>query len=357
MEQEAYLVLANGKVFKGNAFGAKREVISEVVFTTGMTGYIETLTDKSYFGQAVVQTFPLIGNYGVIPEDFESENIVPNAYIVRQWCHAPSNFRSRGNIDALLKEHGVAGLYGVDTRELTKTIRESGVMNGIITYDPAKVDLEEIRKYRINSSVECVSVKKQQRYFADTNKRTVVLLDYGMKTNITRELLRRECNVIVCPHDTSPQHVVSLAPDGIMLSNGPGDPADNPDLIDNLKMLTKTGIPIFGICLGHQLLALANGFRTEKLKYGHRGANQPVKDNRTGKVYISSQNHGYSVVSGSIDNSKAGEIFVNVNDKTCEGIEYFDFPAFSVQFHPEGCAGPQDTAWLFDRFIRMMEGA
>lgn len=356
MSNTAYLVLENGMVFEGEPFGATGEITGEIVFTTGMTGYLETLTDQSYHGQIVLQTFPLIGNYGMISSDFESDQIGPAAYIVKYPCQAPSNFRSEGSLDTFLKRRNIIGLCGIDTRALVKVIRESGVMNGKITKaKPGNAVLEELRSHRIENAVREVSMRERKLYKADIPGYTVALLDFGLKDNIKRELLGRGCNVWALPCDTPAQEILSLSPDGIMLSNGPGDPAENTEIIENLKELLTTGIPIFGICLGHQLLALANGFQTHKLKYGHRGANQPVKDTGSGRVYITSQNHGYAVMSGSIDRRAAGEWFVNVNDETCEGIFYKNAPAFSVQFHPEACGGPRDTAFLFDRFVERMD--
>lgn len=353
-----YLILENGMYFEGEGFGCEGDVTGEIVFTTGMTGYLETLTDQSYHGQIVLQTFPLIGNYGIIPSDFESSFIGPLAYIVKTPCQAPSNFRSEGTLDTFLKSKGIVGLYGIDTRAVTKIIRENGVMNGRITkLHPSEVPLDEIKSYRIKNAVESVSCKKPVLYEAPNPKYTVALLDFGLKENIKRELLVRGCSVWVLPHNTPVKDLVSLGVDGIMLSNGPGDPKDNPQLISNIKELMKTGIPIFGICLGHQLMALAGGFDTHKLKYGHRGVNQPVKDVTTGRVYISSQNHGYAVTRESIDQNMAYEWFINVNDRTNEGLWYKNVPAFSVQFHPEACGGPRDTAFLFDRFVERMEGA
>ncbi len=356
MAKTGYLVLENGKVFQGERFGAPGEVTAEVVFTTGMTGYLETLTDPSYWGQTVVQTFPLIGNYGVIPADFESDLIGPKAYIAKHWCQAPSNFRSEGRLDTFFQEKNIVGLSEIDTRTLTKTIRERGVMNGIITDCPEQVDLEALRSYRVTGAVQAVSTK--ERYTVkpegEVTKR-VALLDFGLKKNIFRELQSRGAQVTVCPCGATAREIRELKPDGIMLSNGPGDPAENLEIIENLKEICKLNIPIFGICLGHQLLALAHGFRTEKLKYGHRGANQPVKNLETGRVFITSQNHGYAVVSESIDGKTAKELFVNVNDSTCEGVRYLDCPAFTTQFHPEACAGPLDTRELFDEFFGMME--
>ncbi|MBQ1375639.1 MAG: carbamoyl phosphate synthase small subunit [Clostridia bacterium] len=353
--KKAYLVLENGCVFEGTPFGKEADVTAEVVFTTGMTGYLETLTDKSYHGQIVVQTFPLIGNYGVISADFEGEVIAPCAYIVKEWCEKPSNFRSEGDLGTFFKERGVVGLSGIDTRTLVTMIREHGVMNGMITSDPARADMEKIKAYSVKNSVESVSTKEPYEEKCENAKYKVALFDFGLKKNIARSLNARGCDVFVLPYNTKPETVKKMGIDGIMLSNGPGDPADNTEIIKNLKEISTFGIPTFGICLGHQLLALSHGFKTQKLKYGHRGANQPAKDLTTGKVYITSQNHGYAVVSESIDPAVAAELFVNATDGTCEGIEYKDAPAFSVQFHPEACAGPRDTEFLFDKFIKLME--
>lgn len=356
MEKIAYLVLENGQIFKGRSFGAEHDnIIAEVVFTTGMTGYLETLTDKSYYGQITVQTFPLIGNYGVIPADFESDQIGPSAYIVKSWCQNPSNFRSESDIDTFLKSKNIMGLCGIDTRSLTKTIRENGVMNGCITFDPASVDMNAVKAYRIKDAVKSVTSREIEYLYAPEPKHTVALFDYGQKENIRRQLLAHGCSIIDLPAYTSAAELAAIKPDGVMLSNGPGDPSDNPEIIENLRKMLALNIPTFGICLGHQLLALANGFETVKLKYGHRGSNQPVKFVDNGHVYITSQNHGYAVKSESIDWACAHELFVNVNDKTCEGIKYHNHPAFSTQFHPEASAGPMDTSWLFDNFNAMME--
>jgi len=349
-----YLVLENGMIFVGEAFGAEGDIIAEVVFTTAMTGYVETLTDLSYTGQAVVQTFPLIGNYGVMPEDAESKKISVSAYIVKEFCQTPSNFRSQSDLDSFLKRHGIVGMYGIDTRALTKVLRRSGTMNGMITDDLSNVDMEAIESYRIEKPVEQVSTK-EIRYLSNDGRYKIALLDFGVKENIIRSLLKRHCDIYVLPHNTTTDEILDLSPDGIFLTNGPGDPQDNQDVINTLKGLLPYRIPTMGICLGHQLLALANGFQTEKLKFGHRGANHPVRDARNGRVYITSQNHGYAVISDSIRPSIADEWFTNVNDLSNEGLIYKNAPAFSVQFHPEACAGPQDTDFLFDEFIKKME--
>lgn len=355
MGKTAYLVLENGKVLQGRYFGAEGEVTAEVVFTTGMTGYLETLTDKSYYGQIVVQTFPLIGNYGVISPDFESGDIGPRAYIVKDWCQEPSNFRSEGDLDTFLKEKGIVGLCGIDTRSLTKIIREKGVMNGMITSDPEKADLEKIRSYKIVDAVKNASVAQPYEIGGRNAKYRIALMDYGLKKNIYRKLEEFDAAIVVCPWNTTAQQIQEMHVDGIMLSNGPGDPAECTEAIANLREILKLNLPVFGICLGHQLLALANGMRTEKLKYGHRGANQPVKDLETGRVYITSQNHGYAVVSQSVAAADAEEIFINVNDGTSEGIRYKRTPAFSVQFHPEACGGPQETGMLFHKFFEKID--
>ncbi|MCQ2513826.1 MAG: carbamoyl phosphate synthase small subunit [Ruminococcus sp.] len=356
MSRTAYLILENGTVFEGKAFGAEKETTGELVFTTAMTGYLETLTDPSYFGQVVIQTFPLIGNYGVIPSDFESVSPSLKGYIVREWCQVPSNFRCEGDLDTFLKESGIPGIYGIDTRALTRIVREYGVLNCRIAYSPDvnEGDLDEIKKYVIKEAVESTTLKESQVFNAENPEFNVVLMDFGAKHNIGRELVKRGCNVTVVPADTTAEQIKNMNPDGIMLSNGPGDPSDNTQIIAELKKLCEYKIPTFGICLGHQLLALSQGAKTEKLKYGHRGANQPAKELETGRVYITSQNHGYAVVSDSMPaNGKVS--FVNGNDNTCEGVTYTDMPAFSVQFHPEACGGPKDTAFLFDRFVKLMK--
>ena len=336
--------------FEGRAFGAETDCIGELVFTTGMCGYIETLTDESYFGQIVMQTFPLIGNYGVIPEDFEGECSV-RGYVVREYCENPSNFRCGGTLDEFLREKGIPGICGIDTRAVTRIIREYGVMNAAVCSEiPA--DMSAVREYSVRGAVAAVTSGKTAVYKAEKEKYKVTLIDYGAKRNIIRELQKRGCTVTVVPAFTAAEEILAGNPDGIMLSNGPGDPAENTAQIETLKALAgKT--PMFGICLGHQLLALALGAKTEKLKYGHRGVNQPVKEINGTRTYITSQNHGYAVVTDSI---KQGNVsFINANDGTNEGIDYPSLRAFSVQFHPEACSGPLDTSFLFDRFTALME--
>ncbi|MCL2194615.1 MAG: carbamoyl phosphate synthase small subunit [Oscillospiraceae bacterium] len=344
---KVYLILENGAVFEGESFGAAGDVTGEVVFTTGMTGYLETLTDQSYHGQIVVQTFPLIGNYGIIPPDFESNCIAVNAYITKYPCQTPSNFRNEGSLGAFLQQHGIVGLCGIDTRALAKTIRTQGVMNGkITTTPPTQADQADAAAYAITNAVAAVSSREIVKQGAGTGHR-VALLDFGAKRGIAHALEARGCEVWTFPHNATAAQIMAFNPAGIMLSNGPGDPAEpaNAPIIQTIAQLESKGLPIFGICLGHQLLALAQGHTTRKLKFGHRGANQPVKDLATGRVYISSQNHGYEVVA---PNSS----FVNVNDGSCEGLDYGK--SFSVQFHPEARGGPLDTMFLFDRFVERM---
>ena len=350
--KKGYLVLQDGQVFEGFRFGGPADAVGELVFTTGMCGYIETLTDPSYAGQIVMQTYPLIGNYGIIPEDFEGACCV-RGYVVRERCEEPSNFRCQGDLDAFLKAQGVPGLWGVDTRELTRIIREHGVMNAAIC-EEVPADLTPVRTYAVTGVVEAVTCKEPSIHPAVGEERfRVSLLDYGAKRNIVRELQRRGCTVTVLPANTGAEDVLAGNPDGVMLSNGPGDPAENTYQIEQIKKLLGR-VPLFGICLGHQLTALAAGGSTYKLKYGHRGVNQPVRDLSGVRTYITSQNHGYAVDGDSLP---AGKVrFINANDGTCEGIDYPDLRAFTVQFHPEACTGPKDTSFLFDQFVDLMKG-
>ena len=351
--KKAYLTLSDGHDFEGVRFGAEGTALGELVFTTGVCGYMETLSDPSYCGQLIMQTFPLIGNYGMIEEDMEG---VPaaGAYIVRSWCDHPSNFRSGGTIDEFLKKHNIPGLSGIETREVTRILREKGVMNAVISDEPV-TDLAQIAAYRVENAVARVSHRQTLICPPEGDtKYKVTLIDYGEKRNIIRNLNKRGCLVTVVPHDTSAEAILASAPDGVMLSNGPGDPADNAYEIAQIKALIGK-LPLFGICLGHQMLALAMGGETVKLKYGHRGANQPVRRADGLRTYITSQNHGYAAVAKSLEGI-AVESFVNANDLTNEGLTYPGCRAFSAQFHPEACAGPLDTGFLFDRFTAMMGG-
>lgn len=354
---KAFLILEDGTVFTGTSIGSTKEVISEIVFNTSMTGYLEVLTDPSYAGQAVVMTYPLIGNYGITP-DMESGRPWPDGYIVRELSRMPSNFRCEGTIQDFLKEHDIPGVAGIDTRALTKILREKGTMNGMITTNE-NYNLDEIipklKEYATGNVVDKVTCT-EKKVLKGTGKK-VALLDFGAKNNIAKSLNERGCEVTIYPARTSAEEILATNPDGIMLSNGPGDPKDCGTIIDEVKKLYDSDVPIFAICLGHQLMALATGADTHKMKYGHRGGNHPVKDLATGRVYISSQNHGYVVdAEGLEEKNIAKPAFVNVNDGTNEGMAYEGKNIFTVQFHPEACPGPQDSSYLFDRFMDMMGG-
>lgn len=393
---KAFLILADGHIFEGKSIGSRREIISELVFNTSMTGYLEVLTDPSYAGQAVCMTYPLIGNYGICHEDEESIRPWLDGYIVRELSKTASNFRCEDTLSNYLKRFDITGICGIDTRQLTKILRENGTMNCMITTDEHYnlVDIiPKLKEYTTGHVVEKVTcsekyvlealnpeAKKQEPSKPEAKKpeakkreaselqassvnttkttiaKTVALMDLGAKKNIAKSLAKRGCNVTVYPATTKAEEILAKKPDGIMLSNGPGDPAVCTDIIAEIKKLYASDIPIFAICLGHQLMALATGAKTKKMKYGHRGGNHPVKDLETGRVYISSQNHGYVVDTDTIDKNIAAPAFVNVNDGTNEGLRYIGKNIFTVQFHPEACPGPQDSAYLFDRFIDMMGG-
>ena len=390
---KAFLILEDGTIFTGTHIGAEREVISEIVFNTSMAGYLEVLTDPSYAGQAVTMTYPLIGNYGICKEDQESSKPWPDGFIVRELSRRPSNFRCDIPIQQFLEENNVPGIAGIDTRALAKLLREKGTMNGMITtnenYDLNEI-LPRLKAYTTGKVVEKVTCKAKYVVKAvkdlaengpvsglakfnmdkwkagEREKRPslvrnlngsglrVALLDFGAKANIANSLAARGCEVTVYPALTAGEDILKDAPDGIMLSNGPGDPKECVSIIEEIKKLYASDIPIFAICLGHQLMAMATGADTYKLKYGHRGGNHPVKDLATGRVYISSQNHGYVVDVEKLDNNIAVPAFCNVNDGTNEGLAYVGKNIFTVQFHPEACPGPQDSGYLFDRFIEMM---
>ncbi|SDH80538.1 carbamoyl-phosphate synthase small subunit [Pseudobutyrivibrio sp. 49] len=353
---KAFLILEDGTVFEGTSIGSTREVVSEIVFNTSMTGYLEVLTDPSYAGQAVCMTYPLIGNYGITP-DMESSRPWPDGFIVRELSRIPSNFRCEGTIQDFLVKHDIPGIAGIDTRALTKILREKGTMNGMITtnenynFEEIKPRLEAYATGDVVTKVTCDT----SSVLKGAGKR-VALLDFGAKKNIAKSLNDRGCEVTIYPAHTKAEKILSSNPDGIMLSNGPGDPKDCGPIIDEIKKLYDSDVPIFAICLGHQLMALATGADTHKMKYGHRGGNHPVKDLETGRVYISSQNHGYVVDVDKLDPKVATPAFVNVNDGTNEGLKYTGKNIFTVQFHPEACPGPQDSGYLFDRFINMMGG-
>ena len=391
---KAFLILEDGTVFEGTHIGADKEVISEIVFNTSMAGYLEVLTDPSYAGQAVCMTYQLIGNYGICKDDMESRKPWPDGFIVRELSRNYSNFRADISIQQFLEENGVPGIAGIDTRALTKILREKGTMNGMITtnenYNFDEI-LPRLKAYTTGKVVEKVtcdhvyevkgsqsltengaisgSAKFDAAAFAQGVRekkpslvkelngkgKKVALLDLGTKANIAYSLKSRGCDVTVYPAQTKAEEIIAAAPDGIMLSNGPGDPKECTEIIAEIRKLYDTDIPIFAICLGHQLMALATGADTYKMKYGHRGGNHPVKDLATGRVYISSQNHGYVVDMDKLDPKVATPAFINVNDGTNEGLNYTGKKIFTVQFHPEACCGPQDSGYLFDRFIDMME--
>jgi carbamoyl-phosphate synthase small subunit len=353
MKKKVYLTLQNGKVFQGYRFGAEGEAVGELVFSTGMVGYMETLTDPANLGQIVVQTFPLIGNYGAIRSDVESKKAWVSAYIVREICDQPSNFRMDGDLEEYLKEEGVIGVYGVDTRELTKILREEGVMNARISDKPLKEEaLKEMASYKIENALETVASKEKGYFEAKDGKYTVALWNFGAKNSTIANLNAQGCNVISMPASSTAEEILALNANGVVLSDGPGDPSENKEIIAEVKKLLGKA-PVMGIGLGHQLAAVALGAETKKQKYGHRGGNQPVKCTKTGKVYISAQNHGYEVVGNTV---KEGEIsFINVNDGSYEGIDYEEFNAFTVQFTPESCGIGHPENVLYNKFFAMME--
>lgn len=347
---KAYLVLENGSVFEGESFGAPaKNAMGELVFTTGVCGYGETLTDPAYFGQIILQTFPLIGNYGVIGEDLKNKCCAAG-YVVREWCETPSNFRSEKTIDEYLKEQGIPGICGVDTREITKIIRDNGVMNAMIC-DEVPHDLAALKNFKISGGVQ--PCEKKALPAEGEKKFTLAMMDLGAKMNLADQFAERGCEIHIFPCDATPEELLACKPDGLIITGGPGDPAENKETIETLKALLGK-IPMMGVGLGHQEMALAAGGETFKLKYGHRGGNQPVKDLESGRTYITAQNHGYAVNGETLPKGKVR--YINANDLTCEGVDYPEWNAFSLQFCPESCIGPQDTSFLFDRFIAMMGG-
>lgn len=352
--KKIYLILQNGRIFEGRAFGAEGRVCGELVFATGVTGYLQSLSDPGYYGQILVQTFPLIGNYGVVEEELESNEVYVSAYVVREICDDPSNYRCKGKLDAWLKEKGVVGICGIDTRALTAIIREYGVMNAIITDTLPEGDElpDELLCYSVKDAVSSVSCKEKTVYTAENAKLNVALYDFGIKKSTVEALCSRGCNVTVLPYNTPASDILDAGFDGVLLAGGPGDPKDNaPVVVELRKLLGK--LPMFGINLGHQLLALAAGASTTKLKYGHRGSNQPVKDLDRGHCCITSQNHGY-VVDGATLPEFAHVSYANVNDDSIEGIDYIGKNAFSVQFDPL-MSGTKESRDLYAEFISMME--
>ncbi len=350
-----YLVLENGEIFEGERIGHNIDTVCEVVFNTGMAGYIETFTDPSYAGQGIVMTYPLIGNYGVIPEDYESDRIWAKAIFIHKMAEFESNFRTKFNVDKFLRDFKIPGLTNINTRKLTKILRDAGTMKGYLTshIDNMDVIFQQMKAYQVTNVVNEVTSKEIKSY-GKNKKKQVALLDYGFKHNIVNSLLKRDVGVTVYPANTLAEKIIASKPDGIMLSNGPGNPEECVFQIEQVKKLYATEIPILGICLGHQLMALANGAKTAKLKYGHRGPNHPVKDLINDRIYITSQNHGYYVKEESISNTIAEVSHVNLNDGTVEGIRYKNKKVFTVQFHPEACPGPEDTAYIFNEFVKIL---
>lgn len=370
---KAILALADGKIFEGEAFGASGEVEGEVVFNTSMYGYQEILTDPSYCGQMVVMTYPLIGNYGVNPEDFESERPSLKGFIIKELSGIPSNWRSQGSLDQFLKDYGVVGIQGIDTRALTRHIRDAGAQQAVLsTVESDSRILAERAKNSIGlvgrdlvkevtckepyfweDDGPCLGEKPIEKVAGDKTF-SVVAYDFGIKRNILRRLTHAGCRVKVVPASTSAEEALAFQPDGVFLSNGPGDPEGVPYAIENVKRLIGQ-VPLFGICLGHQILTLALGGKTFKLRFGHHGGNQPVMDLKTRKVEITAQNHGFAVD----DKSTLNDVEVtsiNLNDKTVEGIRHKILPVFSVQYHPEAAPGPHDSDYLFREFLEIMKG-
>ncbi len=350
-----YLVLENGEIFEGERIGYNVDTAWEVVFNTGMVGYIETFTDPSYAGQGIVMTYPLIGNYGIIPEDTESDKIWAKAVFIHELAEFESNFRTKENLEKFLRDYKIPGLTNINTRKLTKILRDAGTMKGYITSNINDIDdiMQKIKEYEVGKVVDIVT-SKEIKVYGKGKKKKVALMDYGFKHNIVNSLLKRDVEVTVFPADTPAEEIIAMKPDGIMLSNGPGDPKDCEFQIKNVKKLYDTNIPILGICLGHQLMGIALGAKTAKLKYGHRGPNHPVKDLKEDRVHITSQNHGYYILDESINKDVAEISHINLNDGTVEGLRYKNKKIFTVQFHPEACPGPEDTAYIFDEFIDMM---
>ncbi len=352
---KAQLILENGMVFQGNAFGYMKETVGEVVFNTGMTGYQEVLTDPSYYGQIVTMTYPLIGNYGINIDDIESSSVKVRGFIVRENCTYPSNWRCEFELEDYMQKNRIIGLEGIDTRALTKIIRDVGTMRGIITVRELTESQIKSKLDSFNNTNAIAEVTRKEKECIAGEGPHVAMLDFGMKNNIIRSFQRRGCQMTIFPGTATAEEVLSVQPDGIFLSNGPGDPKDLETVIQEVKSLMGQK-PMTGICLGHQILALAMGADTSKLKFGHRGANHPVKDLQTGRVMITSQNHGY-VVEGDTLPEQVEVTHVNLNDQTVEGMRDKKNQIYSIQFHPEACPGPHDTDPIFDEFVALMKGA
>ncbi|QJD83564.1 carbamoyl phosphate synthase small subunit [Cohnella herbarum] len=351
---QARLLLEDGTLFTGKSFGAEGGSVGEVVFNTGITGYQEVISDPSYCGQIVTMTFPLVGNYGINRDDFESIRPFIHGFVVRRHEDVPSNWRAQYTIDQLLKEYGILGISDIDTRMLTRILRQHGTMKGMITTGNERV--EELKE-RLGTTAllrdQVARTSTKNVFSSPGEKERIVLIDYGAKSGILRELTKRGCDVVVVPQDATAEDIRRLSPDGIQLSNGPGDPKDVPHAVNTIRELLGE-FPLFGICLGHQLFALACGADTDKLKFGHRGGNHPVKELESGRCFITSQNHGYTVKEESVFGTELEVTHINNNDKTIEGLKHKKFPAFTVQYHPEAAPGPYDNSYLFDRFLEMI---
>ena len=350
-----YLVLEDGTYYEGEGFGFDQYQIGELVFNTSMTGYQEILTDNSYCGQIVMMTYPLIGNYGINRDD--NESVVPHVFgfVIKDYCETPSNFRSEETLDAYLKRVEIPGIYGIDTREITKKIRAIGTLKASFCNTEEEIDalVQKLKDVDfLHDQVARVSTKTI--YPIPGRGKKIVVMDFGIKLSILRELAQRGCDLTVVPYDTSAESILAMHPDAVFLSNGPGDPADLTDVIENVKKLIPNTV-VFGICLGCQLIALASGAKTYKLKFGHRGGNHPVVNLKTGKVEITSQNHGFAVDIDSLKNTDLEMSYEALNDKSCEGVRHTKYPVFAVQYHPEANAGPQDSNYLFDEFIDLIE--
>ena len=349
------LILEDGSVYEGTAFGADHFQVGELVFNTGMSGYQEVLSDLSYCGQIVMMTYPMIGNYGINHDDFESLDPAVFGFVVRECCEQPSNFRSDYTLDEFLKMKNIPGIQGVDTRAITRKLRTSGTMRAIMADEGA--DVEEIVKILKNTELmhdQVARVSTRNPFPIPNRGRRVVLMDFGAKLGIIRELSKRNCDLTVVPYDTDAQSILDLKPDGVMLSNGPGDPKDVPEAVATIRELMGK-VPLFGICLGHQLISLASGANTVKLKFGHRGCNHPVINLASGKVEMTSQNHGYAVELDSLEGTDLVMTHQALNDKSVEGVRHTKYPVFSVQYHPEASPGPEDSNYLFDQFMELRE--
>jgi carbamoyl-phosphate synthase small subunit len=353
---KARLILEDGTEFIGKSFGSSRESEGEVVFNTGITGYQEVISDPSYCGQIVTMTYPLIGNYGINRDDFESVRPFIHGLVVREHCEFPSNFRSQQTLDELLKEYDIPGIHDIDTRKLTRKIRNHGTLKGVITTteEPVESIVQRLKAINGNPNNQVATVSTKSVFTSPGRGHRVVLLDFGSKHGILRELSDRNCDVVVMPYDSTVKEISRVHPDGIVISNGPGDPKDVIESVGVIRQLLGQ-YPIFGICLGHQLLGLACGANTDKLKFGHRGGNHPVKELATGRAYITAQNHGYAVTVESLKSTDLKVTHLAINDGTIEGFKHKKYPAFSVQYHPEAAPGPYDSSYLFDQFLEMVD--